>query len=67
VGSKEKQFILHKTFINTSGFFQSAMAGDWQEARDNAIRLPEQETAAFHVYSNWIYCGEISLACEMLY
>jgi len=68
-GETEKQdFILHKSFATQSSrFFQTALHGDWREALEKRIPLPEAQTDDFQVYAEWLYTGRIrTLAWDAL-
>lgn len=60
VGSNEERFTLHKGIItNHSKFFKAACSGNFSEAKDKIIRLPEIDVDNFVTYLQWVYTGTI--------
>ncbi|KAJ4290967.1 hypothetical protein N0V90_010163 [Kalmusia sp. IMI 367209] len=58
----EKVFFVHPPILKErSVFFQKALEGDWREAKDCAIDLPEDEPTVFSVYLRYLYTGNMSI------
>jgi hypothetical protein len=55
---EKKDFVIHKSFAaQSSKFLRAALEGDWKEAREKRIPLPEAKVADFQVYTEWLYTG----------
>ncbi|KAK5164052.1 uncharacterized protein LTR77_010143 [Saxophila tyrrhenica] len=62
VGANEARFMLHKNVVcATSDFFRAACDGNWKEATDKVIRVPEAEPSVFQFYLAWLYTDRIDL------
>lgn len=60
VGSEQKRFVAHKKVISkSSAFFRSACSGEWKEAKEGEVALPDQEPAIFAIFLHWVYTGEL--------
>jgi hypothetical protein len=60
-GSQQKQFMVHKQLLTErSLFFKKALSGNWIEAKERKVKLPEDDHEAFHVYVNLLYTDQIS-------
>lgn len=58
---EKKNFIIHTSFATKSSkFIRAALAGDWKEAREKLIPLPEARVADFQIYTEWMYTGRIA-------
>lgn len=55
-----KRFIVHEGLIKPrSDFVRLALRGDWKEAQERTIPLPEDDPNIFSVYQRWLYAGLI--------
>jgi hypothetical protein len=55
-----KDFVVHEGVIAPgSEFVRLALRGDWKEARERIIPLPEDDPEVFAVYQRWLYGGHI--------
>ena len=53
-----KRFIVHESLIKPrSDFVRLALRGDWKEAQERTIPLPEDDPNIFSVYQRWLYAG----------
>ncbi|PVH85701.1 hypothetical protein DL98DRAFT_377704, partial [Cadophora sp. DSE1049] len=60
VGSKRKEFMVHKNLIcRASDFFKSAFVGDFQEGQSGTISLAEDNPGAVSLFVDWIYQGVV--------
>ena len=62
VGGQEPQqrFHLHKDLLcNVSEFFSAALTGNFKEAEDGKITLPEQNPETFKYFVHWLYTGSL--------
>ncbi|KAF2121754.1 hypothetical protein BDV96DRAFT_483372, partial [Lophiotrema nucula] len=69
VGKDREEYIIHKQVLTRSSpFFQSAMKRQWAERRKepNTVELLDDNSAAFTLYSQWLYTGSIPTAEESL-
>lgn len=65
VGEDEQKFVVHKNIIcKSSDFFRSACSGEWLEAQEKTVRLPERDPISFGVYLGWLYTSEIDARDE---
>lgn len=63
--SASSDFVLHESLIAPqSEFVRRAMRGDWKEAQDRIIPLPEDLPDAFAVYQQWAYTKKIYSATK---
>lgn len=62
VGSSEKKFTFPRVLLTRrSAFFKAALNGEFKEAKEKTVCLPEVEIEAFATYAQWIYANEIAL------
>lgn len=55
-----QDFIIHKSFATLSSkLIRAALHGDWKEAREKRIPLPEAKVADFQIYTEWMYTGRM--------
>lgn len=55
-----KRFAIHEGLVRPrSEFVRLALRGEWKEARERTIPLPEDDPEIFAVYQRWIYGGLI--------
>lgn len=55
-----KRFIIHEALVKPrSEFVRLALRGEWKEAQDRTIPLPEDDPDVFSVYQQWLYGGLI--------
>ena len=59
-GKGEEFVIIKGVATRSSRFFQAAMAGDWKEARENRVLLPDTEPRIFEGYLQWLYTSTLS-------
>jgi len=54
--------VVHKDIITArSAFFRAAINGNFKEAHDKLIRLPDCDADLFAIYVQWLYSGAIVL------
>jgi hypothetical protein len=57
-----KEYHLHAfQLTHRSRFFSAALNGDWKEANENTIRLPEEDPSTFDLYVSLIFFGNIPI------
>ncbi|KAF2151889.1 hypothetical protein K461DRAFT_158685 [Myriangium duriaei CBS 260.36] len=62
VGRSEVQFSVHTAKIcKASPFFRAALKGNWLEAKEQTIRLPEDDAKTFEDFLEWVYSNNIEL------
>lgn len=55
-----KRFVVHEALVSPrSEFVRSALRGEWIEAQERIIPLPEDDPVIFSVYQKWLYAGLI--------
>jgi hypothetical protein len=60
VGAQQQVFSVHEGLLRaSSSFFDKAMAGDWKESQKRTVHLPDDESAIFSLYVNWLYRGTL--------
>lgn len=61
VGNESPQkFTIHESVIKPrSEFVRLALRGEWKEANDRVITLPDDEPDVFSIYQEWLYSGLI--------
>ncbi|KAK0654592.1 hypothetical protein DIS24_g5050 [Lasiodiplodia hormozganensis] len=60
VGSGQRKYYIHKDILCASSpFFAKACNGNWKEARERRIELPEDEPECFDKYVQWLYFNEL--------
>lgn len=65
VGETERRSVVHKNILcQSSTFFKAACSGQWLEATERLVRLPEANVEAFHNYACWLYEGTVELLEE---
>lgn len=47
-----------------SAFFKKAITGDWKEAQDRVVKLPEDELTTFQHYVHLLYTGKLGVVPE---
>lgn len=52
----QKEFDIHEAMLTSrSSFFKAALSGDWAEAKDRVVKLPQDEPAVFQSYTHFLY------------
>lgn len=65
VGGDRATFEVHKELIcQHSRFFKTACHGDWKEAQDKTVKLPDDKPTIFRIYMGWLYRSEIAYGAE---
>ena len=65
VGEQEQAFTVHEGLICArSKFFRNAMNGNWLEADEKIVRLPDDEPAVFEGYLAVLYLKELPVINE---
>lgn len=55
-----EKFAIHESIIKPrSEFVRLALRGEWKEANDRTIPLPDDEPQVFSLYQEWLYSGLI--------
>jgi BTB/POZ domain len=56
VGANQKPYVVHKSLLcQTSSFFRAAFEGDFREASENVVKLPEEREPVFKKFLHWLY------------
>jgi hypothetical protein len=51
-----QNFTVHQDLISTrSEFFAKALRGDWKEAQERTVVLPDDEPEVFRLYLQFLY------------
>ncbi|KAL1642370.1 hypothetical protein SLS58_005444 [Diplodia intermedia] len=65
VGKKQQKYDIHKDLLcSSSPFFRKACNGNWKEARERRVELPEDTPECFDVYVQWLYSDQLFLKHE---
>ncbi|KAG9202235.1 hypothetical protein G6514_004673 [Epicoccum nigrum] len=57
-----QNFTMHQDLISTrSEFFAKALRGDWKEAQERTVVLPDDEPEVFRLYLQFLYTGQVAL------
>ena len=60
VGTEQTEFLVHKAVLTkSSDVFKSCCNGEWKEAKDKVIKLPEVAEETFKIYLHWLYTGTL--------
>ncbi|KFY24129.1 hypothetical protein V493_05412 [Pseudogymnoascus sp. VKM F-4281 (FW-2241)] len=60
VGPREKRYSVHKALLTSqSEYFEKALNGNFKEADEQTIRLPEDSPDAFELLIGWLYQNQI--------
>ncbi|KAK5164056.1 uncharacterized protein LTR77_010147 [Saxophila tyrrhenica] len=60
----QETFLLHRDLLcSRSDLFRAAIIGDWKEAQEKVVRLPEVNNKLFRVYVGCLYTGTVDLEC----
>ena len=60
IGAKRKTFRLHEDLLcDRSDYFKATFQGEFAEAKSKELYLPEDNDAAFELFVNWLYGGNI--------
>jgi hypothetical protein len=59
VGAEEQEFLVHTSFLLTIPFFRGCLPSGMIEAKTNVVRLPEDESRTFRIFTHWLYRGKI--------
>lgn len=58
VGKDEKEYVIYKALLcDQVDFFASAFQGNFKEAHENRIFLPDEDPDAFSLFLVWLYKG----------
>ncbi|KAK5705634.1 hypothetical protein LTR17_021500 [Elasticomyces elasticus] len=65
---KPQRFMVHENVVHpVSEFVRLALNGEWKEAAERKIPLPEDKPSVFRVYQSWLYTRRIiGVSCELL-
>ncbi|ERF77048.1 hypothetical protein EPUS_07954 [Endocarpon pusillum Z07020] len=68
VGQQATPFVAHKEFLcEVSDYFKAALTGQFAEAKEDKVNLPEQKAHVFDDFLTWLYGGSLdSLALRKL-
>ena len=56
VGPERELFRLHKQLLcRICEYFNKALTGNFKEAQENSLALPEENSNAFALFVNWVY------------
>ncbi|OMP88204.1 hypothetical protein BK809_0002961 [Diplodia seriata] len=60
VGKSQQKYDIHKDLLcSSSPFFRKACNGNWKEARERRVELPEDTPECFDVYVQWLYSDQL--------
>ncbi|KAK3621710.1 hypothetical protein LTR56_022474 [Elasticomyces elasticus] len=60
-GTASQRFAMHEGLVSSaSEFVRLALRGEWREADQRVIPLPEDEPVVFNEYQTWLYSRRIS-------
>lgn len=60
VGPEKNTFNIHKSILCNAGpYFKAALEGNFSEARDQILELPEDEPAVFERFQLWLYTNRV--------
>ena len=60
VGKEKNKLAAHKNIIcRSSDFFHAALNGEWKEAQEMTVSLPETRPDVFAAYLSWLYTGQL--------
>ena len=60
VGKDLKAFGLHKGLLcNRSAYFRAALEGNFKEAKEQVVLLPEDDVDVFELFQFWLYSGNL--------
>lgn len=63
VGKHEEPYFIHERILSRNSlFFEAALKKEWKEGQTRTVKLPEEDSAVFGRYANYLYTG--SLACQ---
>lgn len=57
VGPHAEEFLVHRNILTKSEYFRKALNGEFQEARDQALDLPEEDPSVFSFVVAYLYEG----------
>jgi len=58
VGKDQETLVLHECLLRESSvFFDNALKGDWKEAHEKTVKLPEIQPADFAAYARFLFTG----------
>jgi hypothetical protein len=64
---QQKSFYVQETLLRQhSLFFKKALYRDWKEKVERVVNLPEDESAVFSVYVEFLYSGNLAVVPEGL-
>ena len=59
VGAEKKVFYAHRELLNISSpFFKTALQGEFREASDAVLELPEDKVQVIEDFLQWMYTGQ---------
>jgi len=65
VGPEKISHAVHQqALVRSSGFFRAACNGNFKEAEEKTIRLPEMDKEAFKSYVQWAYTNEVAVKAD---
>ncbi|KAF7504275.1 hypothetical protein GJ744_002533 [Endocarpon pusillum] len=60
VGQQATPFVAHKEFLcEVSDYFRAALTGQFAEAKEDKVNLPEQKAHVFDDFLTWLYGGSL--------
>jgi hypothetical protein len=66
-GDQLQTFDVHEDIITArSPFFKKAMSGDWKEAQDRLVKLPDDNPAIFQLYVHLLYTNMLAVVPDPL-
>ena len=58
IGPGEQKFSVHKSLLTeASAFFKASLDGNFREAAQNEVNMPEENVHVFEVFLHWLYFG----------
>jgi BTB/POZ domain len=61
VGQERKRYLIHKNLLMQSDYFKNAFNGNFKEAEDQMMDLPEESPAAFDLLISFLYQDRIPI------
>ena len=56
VGTERKKFHLHRDLLcDRSEYFNACFGGDFKEAKEKELHIPEDNVAGFELFASWLY------------
>lgn len=68
VGADNQEYAVHKNLICASSeFFNRMFNGNFTEAKEGALELPEESPVVFNLFYDWLYTGRVAKGLSAYY